>query len=146
MVAGGRLAAGDRGVGSRRPRLCGGYQMLGTRIWTASSRRSRASTAWAGCRSTRSAADKVTRRVRGPDVDGYLIHHGRVSTAGRAWVRLDEGAEGCVSPDGRIRGTVVHGLFEHDGFRRRFLIELAARRGKCFVPAGVSFAPPRPPI
>lgn len=30
-------------------------------------------------------------------------------------------------------------LFEADGFRSAFLTELAARRGKKFVPAGVSF-------
>jgi adenosylcobyric acid synthase len=124
--------------------VCGGYQMLGTRIidGVESSAPAVDGLGWLPVETT-FATDKVTRRVHGPGVDGYLIHHGRVSTAGPAWVQLDEGAEGCVSPDGRFRGTAVHGLFEHDSFRGEFLTELAARRYKRFVPTGVRFAAAR---
>jgi len=59
--------------------------------------------------------------------------------AGAGWVPLDDGDEGTVRADGRVRGTTVHGLFEHDGFRSGFLTDLAARRGKRFVPADVVF-------
>jgi adenosylcobyric acid synthase len=37
----------------------------------------------------------------------------------------------------------VHGLFEEDAFRARFLEQVATRRGKRFVAAGVSFAASR---
>lgn len=112
---------------------------------------------------------KVTRQRRGTalgrPVTGFEIHHGRVErsrTAG-AWVSLDPAAtprrgtggcpvqlgrvpvpEGAVSSEGnRVLGTVLHGLFEPDEFRAAFLVEVARRRGKTFVPAGVSFAAAR---
>ena len=52
---------------------------------------------------------------------------------------LDDGHEGTINSDGSVRGTTLHGLFEHDGFRGRFLEALAMRRGKRFVSAGISF-------
>jgi adenosylcobyric acid synthase len=58
-------------------------------------------------------------------------------------VPLDEGSEGSVRADGRVRGTTVHGLFEHDAFRAAFLSDLAGRRGKRFVSAGVVFGAAR---
>ncbi|MGN6694974.1 MAG: hypothetical protein ACTHN0_12440 [Aquihabitans sp.] len=42
-----------------------------------------------------------------------------------------------------MRGTTLHGLFEHDAFRAGFLTDLAQRRGKHFVSAGVDFAAAR---
>jgi adenosylcobyric acid synthase len=73
--------------------------------------------------------EKTVRRVAGA---GYEIHHGRVV------------GDVDRSDDGRIRGTTVHGLFESDDVRRAYLRDLAARRGKDFVPAdGVSFAAAR---
>src|SRR5207249_8774427 len=77
----------------------------------------------------------------------YEIHHGRVR-GGVGWVHLDDvhGAEdeGAVEPDeARFLGTSLHGLFEQDGFRAAFLTEVGRRRGKAFVPAGVSFAAAR---
>jgi adenosylcobyric acid synthase len=53
------------------------------------------------------------------------------------------GPEGAVSADGSVRGTTLHGLFEHDTFRGTFLRELAQRRGKHFEPAGIDFAAAR---
>ena len=52
---------------------------------------------------------------------------------------LDDGDEGTVRSDGRVRGTTLHGLFEHDAFRSQFLVDLAARRTKRFVPGGLTF-------
>ncbi len=93
---------------------------------------------------------KVVRRRRGVvmglAVEGYEIHHGRVARGSGtpAWVHLDDAAgaeeEGAVEPErGAVAGTSVHGLFEGDGFRAAFLTEVGRRRGKAFVPAGVSF-------
>ena len=81
----------------------------------------------------------------GQPVHGYEIHHGRTKVgAGAApWVHLDE-EDGAVDlDDASVLGTSVHGLFEEDGFRATFLSEVGRRRGKTFVPAGVSFATAR---
>ena len=34
-------------------------------------------------------------------------------------------ADGWVSPDGKVVGTYLHGVFENDAFRRRFLQTLS---------------------
>jgi cobyric acid synthase len=62
---------------------------------------------------------------------GYEIHHGRVV------------GDADRSVDGRVRGTSVHGLLEDDAVRSTLLVGVAQRRGKRFVPAGVSFAAAR---
>jgi adenosylcobyric acid synthase len=108
--------------------ICGGYQMLGEKIddRVESGDGVVPGLGWLAAR-TVFAADKVVRRV---GLTGYEIHHGVVVG--------DE-----ASADGRVRGTVVHGLFEDDATRADFLVALAGRRGKRFVPAGVSFAAAR---
>src|SRR4051812_42880062 len=100
--------------------ICGGYQMLGDKI--DDSVESGAGVVeglgWLPVH-TVFAADKVVRRV---GATGYEIHHGRVmGTTDR-------------SPDGRVRGTSVHGLLEDDAERAALLVAVAERRGKRFVP------------
>jgi adenosylcobyric acid synthase len=48
--------------------------------------------------------------------------------------------DGALSPDGRVMGTTLHGLFESDRFRGAFLAEVARRAAKRFTPSGASFA------
>jgi len=92
------------------------------------------------------APDKVTLLRRGTSaglpVDGYQIHHGRVTVrGGEAFVRLAD-EHGAVIDGVRVGarfGTTLHGVFAADEFRRAFLAEVAARRGKRFVSAGSSF-------
>jgi adenosylcobyric acid synthase len=67
-------------------------------------------------------ADKVLGRPRGEalghEVLGYEIHHGQVDVrAGEPFL------EGCR--DGATWGTLWHGAFESDAFRRSFLVETA---------------------
>ncbi len=121
--------------------ICSGLQMLGDSITDEHESRAGvvAGLGWLRGVSTEFAADKLLRQRRGPEASGYQIHHGRVS-GGVGWVPLPDEIEGAVSPDGRVRGTTLHGLFEHDAFRERFLVELAQRRGKHFAPTGVVFA------
>ncbi|MDQ6783735.1 MAG: cobyric acid synthase [Actinomycetota bacterium] len=133
--------------------ICGGYQMLGRRIvdTVESGFGVVDGLGWLDV-TTEFAAHKVTRRrsgtALGETMVGYQIHHGRIirGTA-RGWVHLDggevEGAtDGPVERAGTL-GTSLHGLFEADAFRVRFLGAVADGRGKTFTVAGVSFAAAR---
>jgi len=136
--------------------ICGGYQQLGRWILDDGVEGPGGAVAGLGLLdvTTRFEATKVVRQRRGTcmgqSVDGYEIHHGRVERGEGtpAWVHLDDAAgaeeEGAVDPERAVvLGTSVHGLFEADVFRATFLTELGRRRGKTFVPAGVSFAAAR---
>ena len=118
--------------------ICGGYQMLGTAI--SDDVESRAG-AVAGLGllpvETVFGADKVLRRPEGawrdhPVTTAYEIHHGRITpTGGEPF--LDGVRVGAVS------GTVWHGAFESDGFRRAYLSEVAAQTGRSWEPGNVAF-------
>ena len=56
-------------------------------------------------------------------------HDGR-----RQLLRLEGGADGAVSPDGRIMGSYLHGLFASDSFRAGFLGRLRTRES-----SGIAF-------
>jgi adenosylcobyric acid synthase len=62
----------------------------------------------------------------GTAVSGYEIHLGHTDgpDCQRSWLNLDGRGEGAASPDGRIRGCYLHGLFAADAFRTAFLQEL----------------------
>ena len=65
-------------------------------------------------------------RVTAPDgapLDGYEIHLGRTAGPGcaRPVCLIDGAPDGASSPDGRVFGTYLHGLFGADGWRRSFL-------------------------
>ena len=78
---------------------------------------------------TTMGGDKITVPVRGRHpssgeaVSGYEIHLGRTHgpDCARPFLDLDGRPDGACSPDGRVMGTYVHGLFASDGFRRAFL-------------------------
>ncbi len=126
--------------------ICAGYQLLGDTIVddVESSAGTVAGLGWLPGVTTAFGPDKVLRQHHGSRAGGYQIHHGRVSgPSDGGWVPLDDGDEGTVRSDGTVRGTTLHGLFEHDGFRTQFLVDLADRRGKRFEPAGVVFADAR---
>jgi adenosylcobyric acid synthase len=131
--------------------ICGGYQMLGASI-SDDVESGRGVVPGLGHLdvTTMFGVDKVTRQRRGiamgQPVSGYEIHHGRTARAAGSdgWIHLDavHGVEDEGAVDTRTAsflGTTLHGLFEEDGFRSAFLCEIGRRRGKTFVPAGVSF-------
>jgi adenosylcobyric acid synthase len=118
------------------PGICGGFQMLGTSIADPDRVESDAATVRGLALlpvSTRFVATKTLRRPhgswRGADGGGYEIHHGSVRVEGGA-----EFAGGCQ--EGAVWGSLWHGSFESDAFRRAFLAEVAAAAGvRGFVPS-----------
>ena len=112
--------------------LCGGYQMLGRSIADPAGIEGPPG-AVAGLDlldvETVMTGDKVTVPVTGHDavsgrpVTGYEIHIGQTTGADTARPFVDLGGrhDGARSPDGRVAGTYVHGLFASDGFRREYL-------------------------
>lgn len=121
--------------------LCGGFQMLGSRVLDPDGHDGAAGTeAGLGlldlqttmvATKTVGAADAV-EIASGEAVRGYEIHMGRTDGAAlaRPWLRHADGrTEGAISTDGKIMGCYVHGLFAADGFRRAFLARLGASAG-----------------
>ena len=133
--------------------ICGGYQMLGQAIDDRVESAEPARRTGLGLLPVTTVfdPDKVTRQVRGralgEAVHGYEIHHGRTGSAAGSvdpWIGTDAGPEGARVDGGRVAGTSVHGLFESDRFRRRFLADVAARAGADWDPGPeVSFAAER---
>jgi adenosylcobyric acid synthase len=119
--------------------ICGGFQMLAGSIDDPVESREGTVPGLALLpAAVRFGPDKVlarrTGRALGERVDGYLIHHGRVTVTGG-----EPFLDGCTV--GSVTGTTWHGMFEADGFRRAFLRDLAARTGRDFTGApDVSFA------
>ncbi|MCW9041766.1 MAG: cobyric acid synthase [Pseudopelagicola sp.] len=68
----------------------------------------------------------------GADFRGYEIHIGRTQGPDRArpFVRIEGVDEGAASPDGRIVGSYLHGMFRDDGFRAAWLGALGAEAGE----------------
>lgn len=66
---------------------------------------------------------------------GYEIHSGKTTLqtgaehAFKADGADDSTGEGCVSEDGLVFGTYLHGIFDHDEFRRNFINALRLRKG-----------------
>jgi len=123
--------------GGRIVGLCGGYQMLGRTIADPEGLEGPAqSVAGLGLLAvdTVLAGDKRTTVFTGTEAEsgtpvrGYEIHLGRTEGADRMrpWLKGPEGGEGAISPDGRVRGSYVHGVFAGDAFRREFLASLGA--------------------
>ncbi len=115
--------------------LCGGYQMLGRTIADPEGIEGAAGTTpGLGLLDveTTMVPDKTLTRVRARHlagncaVTGYEIHIGRTDGPDRArpMLEIDGRAEGAMSPDGRIMGSYVHGIFSSDEFRTSFVSQL----------------------
>lgn len=113
--------------------ICGGYQMLTREIDDdiESGDGAVAGLGWLPAR-VDFAGEKVLALSagswQGHAVNGYEIHHGRVTVDGSADAFLD----GCrVGP---VWGTLWHGAFECDDFRRAWLTEVARTQGLAWRP------------
>jgi adenosylcobyric acid synthase len=113
--------------------ICGGYQMLAARIWDELEAGTGLTPGLDLLPATVTfQAEKTLGRPtgawRGQPVSAYEIHHG-VTVVDDAEPFLD----GCRA--GAVWGTMWHGAFENDGFRRAWLSEVAATTGSPWRPA-----------
>jgi adenosylcobyric acid synthase len=117
--------------------ICGGYQMLGRTIADPDGMEGKAETV-EGLGylpvNTVLGADKSLVRVSGvcaadnAPFHGYEMHVGVTTGAPRPLLRMSDGRnDGGVSPDGRIAGCYVHGLFHAPAQRAAWLARLGAQ-------------------
>ena len=119
-------------AGGRVLGLCGGYQMLGRRVRDPQGVDGApgeapglglldVDTVMEGEKSVRPVRGSCARS--GVAIAGYEIHMGATSGAdtARPFARIEGRPDGALSPDGRIEGCYVHGLFAGDAFRARWL-------------------------
>jgi adenosylcobyric acid synthase len=131
--------------------ICGGFQMLGRSIvdpgHVESPDERIDGLGFLEC-STAFQSVKESARVEGVHVEsgtavqGYEIHMGctQGNPGPRPLFRIHrrhgieaEGYDGVASPDGRVWGTYLHGLFDNDGFRQWWLERLNGRKRERFV-------------
>lgn len=69
--------------------------------------------------------------LRGTRLNGYEIHMGQTQPGPQAWLKIEQRngqpiqhPDGAASPDGKIWGCYLHGLFANDAFRRAWLESL----------------------
>jgi adenosylcobyric acid synthase len=127
--------------------LCGGYQLLGTRISDPLGVEGAGDEPGLGLLpvATVFSAEKRTQQVqarahapwaRDAPIEGYEIHMGRTIVSGdaaplatitrRGAVACEE-AEGCQSADRHVWGCYIHGIFANQHFRRGWLRTLGWR-------------------
>ena len=117
--------------GGRVLGICGGYQMLGRSIADPDGIEGPPKTV-SGLGllqvDTVMLADKTLREVAGISISngaifcGYEIHAGTTSGSSRPLLRMADGRnEGAVSPDGRVSGCYIHGLFNLAAQRRGWI-------------------------
>ena len=119
-------------AGGRVAGFCGGYQMLGRRIVDPGGADGTPGQApGLGLLNVDTVMTSEKRvapvagrcAVSGAEVAGYEIHLGRTlgPDTERPLFRLGDRTDGARSPDGRIEGTYVHGVFTNDPFRRAWI-------------------------
>lgn len=115
--------------------ICGGYQMLGKEIIDDDGiEGAPARVKGLGLLDVRTvmapqkrlALSNASYMPSGDKVSGYEIHIGQTDgpDCARAWLSLDGRGEGAASPDGRVMGCYLHGLFAADAFRAAFLADI----------------------
>jgi len=143
------------GNGTMVTGICGGYQMLGKKIVdkdNAESNLSEIDGLGILDMNTEFCPEKITHRVKavhldsGIEVSGYEIHMGKSFTEGargkgqgasqmpvfKITKRGNDAVEimdGLKTGNGNIWGTYIHGIFENDIFRRRFIDSLRIEKG-----------------
>jgi adenosylcobyric acid synthase len=128
--------------GGRVLGICAGYQMLGQVVLDPERIEGhQASARGLGLLdiSTTMTGDKQLRAITGTDlmtgsaVSGYEMHLGLSTGPATAnpFIRFDNGpTDGALSPDARVLGCHIHGLFHSPAFRSAFLARLGAESNK----------------
>jgi len=137
--------------------ICGGYQMLGRVICdreNIESKHRKMSGLGILPIVTEMRPEKILCQVKarhlpsGREIIGYEIHHGRTRCLGkvkplfkisRIGGGLRQKYDGVASADGRCWGTYIHGVFDHDAFRRHFLNSIRIRKGWLPLAPGEKF-------
>ncbi len=120
--------------------ICGGFQMIGTDIadphGLESDRKTLPGLGFLNVTTVLALEKTLTRATAthlesGFKVQGYEIHHGQSRSSDTApLLKQDAGTyDGARSPNGRLWGTYLHGIFDSDEFRRWFIDRLRIRRG-----------------
>lgn len=115
--------------------ICGGYQMLGRTISDPEGvEGAQGSVNGLGLLDVdtvmaplkRLADVEGTHLASGAAVTGYEIHIGTTRGADtlRPWLKMDGADAGATSPDGKVEGCYIHGLFTSDAFRKSYLAKL----------------------
>ncbi|MBE7549426.1 MAG: cobyric acid synthase [Planctomycetia bacterium] len=144
------------GQGAMIMGICGGYQMLGQEIHDphhVESRHKDIQGLGLLPTITTFAREKQTYQVKAhmlghenlfhadDEISGYEIHMGETTYNGhnpvKPFARITERAgkrvdilDGCVSADGNIIGTYIHGVFDNDGFRFNLIQHLRKKKGQ----------------
>jgi adenosylcobyric acid synthase len=143
--------------------ICGGYQMLGSRIDDPEGIEGSqgvspglglldAVTEYAREKATIQVQGRVRtpigllNRVNGAALEAYEIHMGRTTTHSQApfEVQAADGSwvvDGALSDDGRVLGTYLHGLFANNQLREGLLAALAARKRIVLPPREAAIDP-----
>ena len=149
--------------------ICGGYQMLGSKISDPEKVESSQSekqglgllplnTVFTGLKETHRIRGQVLQGsgllagAKGLPIHGYEIHMGRTHGDGvaipfqiedRSDVEVDgsTNSDGALDASGWVLGTYIHGLFHNVGLRRALLETLARRKG-----VGLALAPEGPAL
>lgn len=120
--------------------ICGGYQMLGEKILDPDHVESDLSSVdGLGLLPLHTVfhQEKILKqsqlhhRTTGLNLNGYEIHHGRSHTTGPCEVLLtcEEAELGHGSLSTKTWGSYLHGIFDHDEFRRWFIDRARVRKG-----------------
>lgn len=120
--------------------VCGGFQMIGAGIadphHLESDGKTIAGLGFIDVTTVLALEKTLTRSVgvhleSGLSVRGYEIHHGQSECRNtEPFVRQENGlVEGAKSPDGKVWGTYLHGIFDADEFRRWFIDRLRIKKG-----------------
>ncbi|MDB5537885.1 MAG: cobyric acid synthase CobQ, partial [Devosia sp.] len=123
-------------AGGRVLGICGGYQMLGQTIADPDGIEGAPGTSpglglleldttLTPLKQLR--VEHATDAHTGLPIAGYHMHMGvtRGPDCATPFAYVDATPEGAISPDGRVSGTYLHGLFAADDFRRAFLGDAA---------------------
>jgi len=142
--------------------ICGGYQMLGQKIVDLQHVESKVDSL-AGLKllpaETKFLQEKATFQARarirckhgwlagldGSLVSGYEIHMGETPSQSN-WLKITKRnddqvnvPDGCISPDGKIWGCYMHGIFANDAFRHAWLESLGWQKTERMTSQAESF-------